>query len=343
MSESSGVFMSSRFVDRVPAIFVDPSSVRLETEIERVARATAHILILGETGVGKELVARQVHERSARRGRPFVAVNCAALSESLFESELFGHERGAFTGAVSATAGWFEAADGGTLFLDEIGELAPAMQAKLLRVIQEREVTRVGARVARPIDVRLITATNVDLEQAISDGRFREDLYYRIKVATLRVPPLRERPGDIMPLARHFSVLYATLPGPVRFTAEAEEALLNHGWPGNIRELENVIQAALIGLRTPVVTAADLLFSRRHAASASTDGRLDSLGKLLDDLLAVDVPDIFERVQQLLVTRALAANHGNQVQSAANLGITRNVLRTLMQRHGLIGPPRRNS
>ncbi|MFA5122338.1 sigma-54 interaction domain-containing protein [Zavarzinia sp.] len=343
MPENNVIAISPGAAAHAPPIFVDPASVRLEAEIDRVARATVHILLLGETGVGKELVARQIHERSTRRSRPFVAVNCAALSESLFESELFGHERGAFTGAVTATAGWFEAADGGTLFLDEIGELAPAMQAKLLRVIQEREVTRVGARVAKPINVRLVTATNVDLEQAIAVGRFREDLYYRIKVAALRIPPLRERPGDILPLARHFAALYASSPGPVHFSAEAEAALLRHGWPGNIRELENVIQAALVGLRTSLVTALDLRLSQRRGAAAPTDGRMDRLGGLLDELLGFDAPDLFGRVQHLLVARALAASHGNQMQAAASLGITRNVLRTLMQRYGLIGPPRRNS
>ncbi|WP_165837527.1 sigma-54 interaction domain-containing protein [Zavarzinia aquatilis] len=335
--------MPTQRSDGASAIFVDPVSLGLEAEIERVAKSSVHILIRGETGVGKELVARRIHALGARQGRPFVAVNCAALSESLFESELFGHERGAFTGAFVATAGWFEAADGGTLFLDEIGELAPAMQAKLLRVIQEREVTRVGARVARPINVRLITATNVDLEQAIADGRFREDLYYRIRVATLRIPPLRDRPADILPLARHFSRHYAAQPGGIPFTAEAEAALLRHDWPGNIRELENVVQAALVGLRTPHVTPADLTLTVRRATAAPevVPDSLGLLSGLVDDLLAFDTPDLFERVQELLVLRALAACHGNQVRAAANLGVTRNVLRTLMQRHGLLKPTNR--
>ena len=182
-------------------LFADPRSRALGAEIARVAPSDANVLVTGETGTGKEVVARHVHRLSTRRAKPFVAVNCAALSDTLIESELFGHERGAFTGAVASNRGWFEAADGGTLFLDEIGELSPALQAKLLRVIQEREVVRIGARQPRPLDVRLITATNVDLQGAVREGRFREDLFYRIKVASLHIPPLRDRPGDILPLA----------------------------------------------------------------------------------------------------------------------------------------------
>ena len=319
-------------------VFDDPLSRRLAAEIARVAGAAVHVLILGETGVGKELVARQIHAQSARRQRPFVAVNCAALSESLFESELFGHERGAFTGALSTTTGWFEAADGGTLFLDEIGELAPAMQAKLLRVIQQREVTRVGARIARPIDVRLITATNVDLEQAIADGRFREDLYYRIKVATLKVPALRDRPGDILPLARHFARLHGG--DGVDFTPKAADALAGHDWPGNIRELENVVQTALVGLEGKWIDAHDLSILQRHLPARAQKGAT-SLEQVIDDLLLRDTENLFETVQRQLVVRALDYSGGNQVHAAAYLGVTRNVLRTLMQRHGLLPGPRR--
>ncbi|WP_166646445.1 sigma-54 interaction domain-containing protein [Zavarzinia compransoris] len=317
-------------------VFDDPVSRRLSAEIERVAGASVHVLVLGETGVGKELVARQIHQLSARRQRPFIAVNCAALSENLFESELFGHEKGAFTGALSATTGWFEAADGGTLFLDEIGELAPAMQAKLLRVIQQREVTRVGARVSRPIDVRLVTATNVDLAKAITAGRFREDLYYRIKVATLKVPPLRDRPGDILALARHFVGLHG--PGAaIAFSPEAEAALLDHDWPGNIRELENVVQAALVGHRGGRIEQADLSLGVRDDGGAAPERAAPGgLQQVLDDLLARETADLFNAVQKQLVLRALDHAGGNQVHAAAFLGITRNVLRTLMQRYDLL-------
>ncbi len=319
-------------------VFADASSHALLDEIDRIAASLVNVLILGETGVGKELVARHLHAAGSRRHHPFVAVNCAALSESLFESELFGHERGAFTGAHAGTPGWFEAANGGTLFLDEIGELAPAMQAKLLRVIQEREVTRVGARVARPVDVRLVTATNVDLESAVRDGRFREDLYYRIKVATLQVSPLRARRGDILPIARQFCRRYGPPGIDIALSPDAEAALLRHDWPGNIRELENVIQSALAGFGGRVLTAGDLPI--RHLAAGGTlrqRRRSTALERVFDDLLAAGEPELFDLVQRTLVERAFAFNERNQVHTAASLGITRNVLRTLLQRHGVGG------
>src|SRR3954470_9997570 len=184
-------------------VFEDPLSRALLARIERIAPSDAPVLVTGETGTGKELVARQGHALSNRAARPFVAVNAGAFSASLAESELFGHEKGAFTGAQSAKAGWFEAASGGTLFLDEIGDLPLPLQVKLLRVLQEREVVRLGSRQAIPIDVRLIAATNVDLEEAVAAGHFREDLFYRLNVATILLPPLRERPGDILPLAAY--------------------------------------------------------------------------------------------------------------------------------------------
>ena len=181
-------------------VFEDPRSRALLGHIRQVAPSEASVLIIGDTGTGKELVARQIHDLSARRAAPFVAVNCGAFSESLFEAELFGHEKGAFTGAHCAKTGWFEAANGGTLFLDEIGDLPMALQVKLLRVLQEREVVRLGSRKSQPIDVRVLAATNVHLEKAINAGHFREDLFYRLNVVTLPLSPLRERPGDILPL-----------------------------------------------------------------------------------------------------------------------------------------------
>jgi len=200
-------------------VFEDPLSRALLARIERIAPSDAPVLVTGETGTGKELVARQVHALSFRAARPFVAVNAGAFSESLAESELFGHEKGAFTGAHSAKAGWFEAAHGGTLFLDEIGDLPMPLQVKLLRVLQEQEVTRVGSRRAIPIDVRLIAATNVDLQAAIAAGQFREDLLYRLKVSSLSLPPLRDRPGDIPALAQHFLDRYARTRGRDRNTS----------------------------------------------------------------------------------------------------------------------------
>ncbi|MFA6068718.1 MAG: sigma 54-interacting transcriptional regulator, partial [Janthinobacterium sp.] len=214
----------------------------------------ATVLITGETGTGKELIARHVHGLSGRAEQTFVAINCGAFSETLVESELFGYEKGAFTGAQQGKPGWFETASGGTLFLDEIGDLPLAMQVKLLRVRQEREVVRLGARRAIPIDERLIAATNVDLAEAVRAGRFREDLYYRLQVIGLPLRPLRERPGDIMPLTRHFMAIYAQRLhlGEVELGPDAQQALLAYPWPGNIRELENVIHRALLVCRSGV-------------------------------------------------------------------------------------------
>ena len=189
-------------------VFEDLKSKALLERMQLIGPSTANVLVTGETGTGKELIARHVHKLSPRADAPFVAVNCGAFSESLVESELFGHERGSFTGATVARAGWFEAARGGTLFLDEIGDLPFAMQVKLLRVLQERQVVRLGSRSPVAIDVRVVAATNVNLEDAVAAGRFREDLYYRLQVASLHIPPLRERPGDILPLAHHFLGVY---------------------------------------------------------------------------------------------------------------------------------------
>ena len=241
-------------------VFADPRSRELHQLIERIAPSEATVLITGETGTGKELIARHVHAHSSRRDAGFVAVNCGAFLETLIESELFGYERGAFTGAHQAKAGWFETARGGTLFLDEIGDLPLPMQVKLLRVLQEREVVRLGARKAIPIDVRLIAATNVDLAEAVRAGRFREDLYYRLQVISLPLRPLRERPGDVMPLTRHFLQIYARRLhlADVSITPDAERALLDYPWPGNIRELENVIHRALLVSHDGAVTAHDL-------------------------------------------------------------------------------------
>src|SRR6187551_771097 len=195
-------------------VFDDPGSVALLERVQQVAPTDATVLVIGETGTGKELLARRVHQGSGRRG-PFLAVNCGAFSESLIDAELFGHETGAFTGASQARAGWFEAANGGTLFLDEIGDLPLGLQVKLLRVLQERQVVRLGSRQPIPIDVRLIAATNVDLEAAVAARHFREDLYYRLNVATVSLLPLRERPGDILPLARYFLAVHAGRVGAV--------------------------------------------------------------------------------------------------------------------------------
>ena len=228
-------------------VFNDPQSRVLLDQVERLARSDATVLVTGQTGTGKELIARHIHAVSGRPG-PFVAVNCGAFSETLIDAELFGHESGAFTGATQARAGWFEAANGGTLFLDEIGDLPLALQVKLLRVLQERQVVRLGSRRPVAFDVRLVAATNIDLARAVVAQHFRADLYYRLSVAGVRLPPLHERQADILPLAEHFLGTYCArlrLP-PLRLAPAAAQALLAYSWPGNIRELENVIHHATI-------------------------------------------------------------------------------------------------
>lgn len=340
-------------------LFHDPRSVALLEQVERIARSEATALVIGETGTGKELIARHIHKRSGRSG-PFVAVNCGAFSETLVDAELFGHESGAFTGATQARAGWFEAANGGTLFLDEIGDLPQPMQVKLLRVLQERQVVRLGSRRPTPIDVRLIAATNIELHQAVEAQHFRADLYYRLSVASVSLPPLRERPGDILPLARHFMHVYAgklRVEDP-RLSDDAQSALLAYVWPGNIRELENVIHYALIVCRDGIVRATDFRFSplaRMAAAKPSADvpavtkpaeqglatpvlpNPTFALELALDGMLGSENTEIFHAVEAMLVGRAFSRCRDNQVQTARLLGVTRNTLRTLLKRHGLLG------
>jgi two-component system, NtrC family, response regulator AtoC len=232
-----------------PSGFVveDPAMIQLRRVIDRVAGGMLSVLLLGETGVGKEVLAQEVHRRSPRRGRPFVGLNCAAVTETLLESELFGHEKGAFTGAIAAKPGLLETASGGTVFLDEIGEVSLAIQAKLLRVLEERKVMRVGGLKTIPIDVRFVAATNRDLEQEIARGKFREDLYYRLAGITLAIPPLRERAGEIAPLAHSFmAAVSAQSERKPQLTREALEVLEAYSWPGNIRELRNVIERAVL-------------------------------------------------------------------------------------------------
>ncbi len=337
-------------------LFHDPSSVALLAQVERIAASDATVLVIGETGTGKELIARHIHKRSGRKG-PFVAVNCGAFSETLVDAELFGHEAGAFTGAAQARAGWFEAANGGTLFLDEIGDLPLPLQVKLLRVLQERQVVRLGSRRATPIDVRLVAATNIELHQAVQAQHFRADLYYRLRVASVNLPPLRDRPGDILPLARHFMGVYSNRlkTSEPALSADAEQALLAYVWPGNIRELENVIHYALIVCGDSVVRAADFSFSplaRLQASQVEEAGPSErpaaapappppdpalQLTQAIDGLLNSGGPDLFQQLESLLVRRAFAFCRDNQVQTARLLGITRNTLRTLLKRHGLLG------
>jgi aliphatic sulfonates family ABC transporter substrate-binding protein len=335
-------------------VFEDPLSRALLKRIEQVAPTDATVLVTGETGTGKEIVARHVHDRSARARAPFVAVNCGALTPSLIDSELFGHEKGAFTGALASQAGWFEAADGGTLFLDEIGDLPLAAQVKLLRVLQEREVVRIGARRPIAVDVRLIAATNVNLELAVGAGRFREDLYYRLHVAHLAIAPLRERPDDLLPLARHFLASYAARLGIARagLRADAAAHLLAHKWPGNIRELENAIHHALLVACDGNVTPLDLHLlagpSRApssppaEVAPAPGDAR-GALEKAFALFFEQDRPELHAEIEEILFRSAYEFSEKNQLRTARLLGISRNIVRARLLEFGLLAPAVRTS
>ncbi|SHH08306.1 sigma-54-dependent Fis family transcriptional regulator [Massilia sp. CF038] len=337
--DSAGMALSIR---AKALLFHDPLSSRLLEQVERIARSDATALIIGETGTGKELIARHLHAQSGRSGA-FVAINCGAFSETLIDSELFGHEVGAFTGATQARPGWFEAANGGTLFLDEIGDLSLNLQVKLLRVLQERQVVRLGSRKPIPLDVRLVAATNVDLHKAVAAGRFRADLFYRLSVAPVTLPPLYQRPGDILPLARHFIQTYGSKMqlGQVTLAADACAALLSYEWPGNIRELENVIHYALIVCGGSQIVAADLklvgAMHRQHAVAAPAQAIPNRLENLFEQMIESGEPALYEKVEEALLRTAFSWCHQNQVQTARALGISRNVLRTQLKRFGMIG------
>jgi sigma-54 dependent transcriptional regulator len=333
-------------------VFDDPRSSELLSEVERIAASDVTALIVGETGTGKELVARHIHERSGRKG-PFIAVNCGAFSEALIDAELFGHESGAFTGATQSRQGWFEAANGGTLFLDEIGDMPLALQVKLLRVLQEKQVVRIGSRQPIAINVRLVAATNVELWKAVQAGRFRTDLFYRLNVAPISLPPLRDRRGDIMPLVHYFGDLYGRklgLPG-VTFSEDAENALFAYDWPGNIRELENVVHFAVIVSRDGRVERGDLRLPHLVAAAAAEaelakagpEVLIEQLGRTIRRLLAVGQPDLYETVERVLITTAFDHCSENQVRTARELSISRNVLRAQLKRFGLLADRAENS
>jgi sigma-54-specific transcriptional regulator len=323
-------------------IFADSKSRALVEQIERVAPTEAAVLITGDTGTGKELVARHIHAHSKRPGA-FVAINCGALSLTLAEAELFGHQAGAFTGANESRAGWFETANGGTLFLDEVGDLPLSLQVKLLRVLQERQVVRVGSRKLIPLDVRLIAATNVDLAGAVKAGHFRADLYYRLNVVAFNLPPLRERREDILPLVDHFVRIYSERLRirPPRLAADTKQALVDYSWPGNIRELENIIHFALLIAAEDVIGPKHLRFSSlaRSSVGAEQGGAsaLERIAVQLDDLFSAPPAQLSQTLESLIVRRAFAYCRGNQVQTARLLGISRNILRTQLKRFGLIG------
>jgi DNA-binding NtrC family response regulator len=302
---------------------VGPSAAMRDVQkaIGMLADSDVTVLIAGETGTGKEVVARALHRHGHRRAKPFIAVNCAAIPTELLESQLFGHVRGAFTGAVADRIGSFREAHGGTLFLDEIGDMDMAMQAKLLRVLQERIVTPVGGK-AVAIDVRIVAATHRDLQVAVNRGLFREDLLYRLRVVPLTLPPLRERLADIIPLAEHF--LAETAQPSRQLSADAAAFLLSYSWPGNVRELQNAMQRVNALVKRSIILASDLSF-------------LIALPKNTDavDWLSGDLPTAVSRLEAAMIKRALVASNGNRTEAARSLGIHRQLLHTKIQRYGL--------
>jgi two-component system response regulator HydG len=290
---------------------------------ERVAAADTTVLLTGESGTGKEVLARLIHKRSRRREGRFVGVNCGALPEPVLESELFGHVRGAFTGAVADKRGLFEEAHHGTLFLDEIGEAPPAIQVKLLRALQEREIRRVGATTSVKVDARVVAATNRDLEEAVARGNFRQDLYYRLNVITIGLPPLRERREDIVPLAQVFLRRYARAQGKAlsAISGEALERLVAHPWPGNVRELENVIERAVVLATGNRITLAELPTALQTPA---TSGRVD-----------VGAPLPLAELERRVILTALERNHGNRTRTAKELQISGHTLWRKLKAYGV--------
>jgi two-component system NtrC family response regulator len=296
----------------------------VQKAIGMLADTDATVLITGETGSGKEVVARAIHRHGKRAGKPFVAVNCAAIPGELLESQLFGHARGAFTGAIADRAGSFREANGGTLFLDEIGDMDLTLQAKLLRVLQDRVVTPVGGKPV-PVDVRILAATHRDLERAVREGKFREDLFWRLGVVPVALPPLRDRLADILPLAEHFLALAAASGGaPKRLSAEAAAKLMAHPWPGNVRELRNAMERAAVLARRPVIGADDLDFLQPAAAA-------ESEARLYDG----DLPSAVARLESEMIRRALVAAQGNRAEAARRLGIHRQLLYEKLRRYGI--------
>ena len=302
-------------------IATSPQMLKVCRSVERVASTDATVLVLGESGTGKELIARALHEMSRRARGPLVAINCAAIPEHLLESELFGHEKGAFTGAAKLTRGKIEYADGGTLFLDEIGDMPLSLQAKLLRFLQERVVERVGGREVIPVDLRVVCATHQDLKTQITDGRFREDLFYRISDITVNLPPLREREGDSLLLARSFLDRFNREFGKsVRgFTSEAVAAIEHHAWPGNVREIESRVKRAVI------------LTEGRRIAPEDLD--LDPAGGAPTP--QVSLQQVREEAEVRAIRQVLARVDGNISHAASLLGVTRPTLYNLLEKHGL--------
>ncbi|MEO5333206.1 MAG: sigma-54 dependent transcriptional regulator [Magnetococcus sp. YQC-5] len=327
----------------------DPGMQRLLHQVRRVARSMATVLIQGESGTGKELIARFVHQVSDRNKGPFIAINCAALPENLLESELFGHAKGAFTGALADRKGKFLQANGGAIFLDEISEMSLNLQAKLLRVLQEREVDQVGGRSAIPLDVRVIASTNRDLKTWAQAGKFREDLYYRLNVFPVQLPPLRQRPKDILLLAEHFRVRFVEELGrnAIHFSKEVVHALNHYSWPGNVRELENVIHRALLVAEGEEIMARDLMIEVVPMAHLNddepvSDDEYDEEMSMTDilrpelennDQIRLPVGTTVRQMEEFLIHRTLDEVKGNRTRAAELLGISIRTLRNKLNEY----------
>ncbi|MCE3009003.1 MAG: sigma-54 dependent transcriptional regulator [Proteobacteria bacterium] len=314
---------NQKIVEARTIVYKSDAMTQLMKMIDRVAASTANILILGESGTGKELIAHAVHEKNNRRNKPFVAINCGALRETLLESELFGHEKGSFTGAYQKKIGLAEAANGGTLFLDEIGELSQAIQAKLLRFIQEGEIYRVGGKDPIKVDIRLICATNRDLEKEVQIGNFREDLYYRINTIVAQVPPLRRRKEDIPALVNHFLSLgnQAYLNRGRQMDSEAMSAMTNYDWPGNIRELQNVCERLQILCEGHTIMLSDIPENIKTP-------------EVKDDTTEYDPTITLGELEKRYILKALIHFDGNKTQAAQALGITIKTLYNKLHEYG---------
>jgi transcriptional regulator with PAS, ATPase and Fis domain len=326
----SGFQTTHHSTDLMHTLVGDSSAMKRTYEFfERVGPCDSTVLIYGESGTGKELAARSLHRKSRRCNKPFVAINCAAIPEGLLESELFGHERGAFTGAVGQKKGRLESANGGVVFLDEVGELAPALQVKLLRVLQEREFERVGGIVPIPLNVRLIAATNKNLEREVKARAFREDLYYRLNVVSLRMPALRERREDVATLASYFVEKFAALDRTAlkEISPRALECLTSYDWPGNVRELENAIERALVLSRTDSIEPEDLpeCVLTQPTLLVSKDSKYHSA---------------IQTLKKNLILQAMHESQGNYNHAARNLGLHTNYLHRLIRNLGLRGSVR---
>ena len=313
----------------------------LFNKISKVAPTDATVLIQGESGTGKELVARALHSQSTRRGAPMISVNCAAIPETLIESELFGHEKGAFTGAVARRLGKFEEANGGTLLLDEISEMDPRLQAKLLRAIQEREIDRIGSSKPVKIDVRILATSNRIMEDAVAQGNFREDLYFRLNVVNLMLPPLKDRPKDTPVLAKHFIKKYAEANdvAPLPLSPEAEQALQAHSWPGNVRELENIMHRAVLMAQGDTIGPEAIMISGQAVSSQAANdsqavtGATDADGRPTRELVGKTVAD----VERDLIIDTLQHCLGNRTHAATILGISIRTLRNKLKQYSIEG------